>query len=131
MTYDDLINNISKNEHLSIYKNEHSSNFFGNFAIYFYYKNKIKMQFLNDRGIIEVSIIVPNIFSVNIIPLGFAVNFVLKTESQNTMYTFSQILDAYTFFMDNIECLDKIIEKNMLKKINNKWNQANQGTVSG
>lgn len=126
MTYEDLLNNISKNECLSIY-NKQSSQFFGSFVIELYYKNAIKIQFLNDRGIIEVSIIVPTLFSINVIPLKFAVDFVLGKERKNCIYTFSKLLDAYMFFMNNMQILDKIIEKNMLKKINYKWQTNTKG----
>ena len=120
MMYEDLLARFSKHQHLTIY-NKKSSLFMGSFIIDFYYKDKINMQFLNDRGIVEVSVVVPTVFSSNVIPLKFVVDFVQGIQSPNSTYTFSNVLEGYTFFMNNMQSLDKIIENKMLKKINCKW----------
>ena len=122
MMYEDLLAKFSENPHLTIY-NKQSSLFMGSFIVDFYYKDKINMQFLNDRGIVEVSLVVPSVFSLNAIPLKFVVDFVQGIQSPNSKYIFSNVLEGYEFFMNNMQILDKIIENKMLKKINRKWGQ--------
>lgn len=121
MTYSELIHNISIDNDLSISKTEFSNQHFGSFIVEFKYKNSLIIQILSDRGIIEVSIIVPTLFSSMAVPLKYAVSFVRQDIGQQKFYTFNEVKDAYLFFQSSYDALDLIIRDNLIKSIVNHW----------
>lgn len=116
MNYEELLNKLFENKDFSICEKSYNPQHFGNFNIDFLYKNRIKMQILNDRGIIEIFLIYKSLFSINTIPLGFAIDS-LKNVCKKTIYNFSNNYDAYIFLINSIVYLDEIIEKDLLKNI--------------
>lgn len=124
MEYEDLLNNLHKNKDFCICENKYSPQFFGNFNIKLYYKDKIKLRILNDRDIIEILLIYHSLFSLDTVPLGFAVDFLKNTSNKNKTYTFSSISDAYLFLESSIAYLDEITEKDLLKNISKAYNES-------
>lgn len=121
MTYNDLISILSLDKNIVICKKECDPQLFGNFVIEFKYKKKLLIQMLNDRGIIEISIVVSSHFISSAVPLKYAVNYMQKVEHKNEMYTFPQIDDAYSYFGKSINILNEIIKSNTLKIIAKQW----------
>ena len=65
MTYEDLLEALSDNKNLSVCKNNYLPQFFGDFVIEMLYKKRLKVQILNDKGIIEISIKFSNVQDLN------------------------------------------------------------------
>ena len=126
MKYEDLLNNLHKNKDFSIYDSKYSQNFFGDFHIKLYYKNKIKLRILNDRDIIEILLIYHSFLSRNTVPLEFAVDFLNNCTNKNKVYTFSNISDAYLFLENSKAHLDEIAEKDLLKNISKAYNSIKE-----
>lgn len=125
MTYEDLLEALSDNKNLSICKNNYLPQFFGDFVIEMLYKKRLKVQILNDKGIIEISIKFSKLFSVTEVPLKYAVNYVQSGDKNiQGPYTFNSIEEAYSFFQNGNNALDRIITEDLLKLIVNDWRKS-------
>lgn len=62
MTYEDLLEVLSDNKNLSICKNNYLPQFFGDFVIEMLYKKRLKVQILNDKGIMKYQLIFQSYF---------------------------------------------------------------------
>ncbi len=117
MIYSELLSAIKENDDLMIKRNMYSDNFFGNFLIEFFYKKKIRIRIVNDRGKIELFVI---FFHLEI-PFDFVVKYVQKKDCINYIYIFDRLEDAYELFSNNKYVLDKIIEEKTRWKIIKKY----------
>lgn len=126
MTYNELINNLSIDENILICTKNYLYQHFGNFIIELEYKKVLRIQILNDRGIIEISIEVPTLFSSMTVPLKYAVSYVQSDTNQQNQYTFGGVREAYLYFHSSYKLFDKIIQDNMLKLIANHWKNYNR-----
>ncbi len=87
-----------------------------------YIKKRLKVQILNDKGIIEISIKFSKLFSITEVPLKYAVNYV-QSDDKNIQgtYTFNNIDEAYSFFQNSYDVLDRIITEDLSQLIVNNW----------
>ena len=125
MTYEDLLEALSDNKNLSVCKNNYLPQFFGDFVIEMLYKKRLKVQILNDKGIIEISIKFSKLFSITEVPLKYAVNYV-QSDDKNIQgtYTFNNIDEAYSFFQNSYDVLDRIITEDLSQLIVNNWRKC-------
>lgn len=125
MTYEELIEALSDNKNLSICKNNYLPQFFGDFVIEILYKKRLKVQILNDKGKLEISIKFSKLFSVTEVPLKYAVNYVQSGDKNiQGPYTFNNIEEAYSFFQNGYNALDRIINEDLSKLIVNNWRKS-------
>lgn len=110
MEYEELLNILSENKNFSICESRYSPQHFGNFNIDFLYKSKIKMQILNDRGIIEIFLIYRLTFFATAVPLGFAIDFLKNSANKNNSYSF-QASPMHTPFWQTVQCILRQLQR--------------------
>ncbi|MBQ6569311.1 MAG: hypothetical protein IJL87_03550 [Clostridia bacterium] len=126
MTYEQLIQCFSNDENLKINKNECSDSHFGSFIFELEYKNALPVRIINDRGLIEMYLLSPGIFSKTELPLEYAVDFLKGNKAVKEQYIFENIEHAYTYFVNSYKALDKIIDDKSLKIITKQWKKGNK-----
>ena len=121
MNYNDLLSNISSNDNIKVIHSNYNEDCFGSFQIAFLFRNKIDLEIINDRGIIEINII-HSVFGVikEHIPFFFAVNYINGIQDQHE-FAFNDINSAQEFLFNNVNILELIIERGLMSDILKGW----------
>ena len=120
MKYDEFISNISRNEKFKIIQNSYDENFFGNFQIVLLFINELKLEIINDRGVIEIFILYEKIFRKCQIPLWFAIGY-LESKEYTKRLVFENISSINEFLIKNIGVLELIVNNNIKEDIARDW----------
>lgn len=126
MQYEELISNICKQENLRINHSGYDEEFFGNFYIDITYSDRLDIQVVRDRGVVEIDILFSCLFFKTQIPLSFAVNYVKHKSKTCREFTFNSLGAAQEYLLNNIDTLDVIVSNNLMKKIVRRWSSVSK-----
>lgn len=127
MNFDELISGIKSRKNLRILGTEYSEAAFGNFVIDVLFYDEMRMRLINDRGIIDLDILVPGWRREHKLPMKFAINSVLSQGNSNGPYEFESAEAAFEFLISNIGTLEEICKQRLPRKIWHEWRKNEYG----
>ena len=126
MEYAELLINISKDKRFQILQSRYDESHFGDFQISLTYCNRVCIEIVNDRGVIDVYIIYKKVIEGTQIPMGYAINL-LEEQNVDKNFDFSSVSDAQEFLLNNANRLDAIANPKILRDIALQWAKRKEG----